>query len=83
MDHGEKYENVMSNRANITSRVDIENMVNDGLGVIIRDNTEEPNVEAKTIYKMLEGCEKSLLSWLCFIYKDVFHSCIIASKCPL
>lgn len=59
-DHGEEYEQVMSNRAYVTFREEMKNMLNDGLGGICRNNDEEPNAEAKTFYRMLKHCEKIL-----------------------
>lgn len=60
VDHGEEFEDVISNGRNSSSRGEMEDMVHDGFGGMRVDEGEEPNADARTFYKLLEDCEKSL-----------------------
>lgn len=48
-------------------------MVSNGLSRIGKDSDEEPNIDSKIFYRMLEDCGKSLYP-SCTSYTKIIHS---------
>lgn len=59
---------------------DMEIMVNDRLGGRSYENIEEPNVEVKQFYRLLEHCENSLYSCCVSYMKMSFLAELLHSK---